>query len=211
MPPQRAAAKPQTVRGDIKVVFGGGASGAVEAATEPLCRVMEMAAEIWAAVRRSGVHPDDDVGNDILMKRLQGEYKDFAASYPIPFRWMVQAREYEPAAFEKYLRNHVAAMYRSRKEFMAAQGEYLVILYKIRHPRVGGRQLERYRKAIAKSLQTDDERFSAALEEAHKDVKRLDEKVDADRRQRIFAYLSRRKAEQRAATVKDLHSAVKHE
>lgn len=194
-------AKPKVVTGDVKVDLGGGATGTVGSAAETLERIMEMAAEIWAAVRRSGVPPDDDGGNDKLMERLQGEYRDFAVSYPIPFRWMVQAREYEPAAFEKYLRGHVKAMYKDRKEFMAAQGEYLVILYQTQHPRAGNRQLERYREAIAKSLQEDDEKFTAAREEAEEAVKRLDEKVDADRRQRMVAYLTRIKAEREAAAA----------
>lgn len=185
----RESAKPQVVTGNVRVDLGGGAAGTVGAAAETLARVLDMAAEIWAAVRRSGVGADDDEGNNALMKRLQAEYKDFAISYPIPFRWMVQAREYDARAFEKFLRDHVKVMYRDRKEFMAAQGEYLLLLYKTRHPRAGERQLARYREAVTKSLQEDDDTFTAAREEAEEAVKRLDEAVDLDRRQRIAAYL----------------------
>jgi hypothetical protein len=194
MSDSRKTAKPQVVTGDVKVDLGGGATGTVGSSTETLERIMEIAAEIWATVRHSGVAADDDGGNNALMERLQGEHKDFAISYPIPFRWMVQAREYEPQALEKFLREHVKAMYKDRKEFMAAQGEYLVILYKIRRPRAGARQLARYREAVTKSLQEDDDKFTAAREQAEVEVKRLDEEVDADRRQRIVAYLRRLKA-----------------
>jgi len=201
MPDSRKTAKPQVVTGDVKVGLGGGATGTVGSSTETLERIVEIAAEIWATVRHSGVAADDDEGNDALMKRLQGEYTDFAVSYPIPFRWMVQAREYEPQAFEKFLREHVKAMYKDRKEFMAAQGEYLVILYKIRRPRAGARQLARYREAVTKSLQEDDNKFTAAREQAEVEVKRLDEEVDADRRQRMVAYLRRLKASRSAAAA----------
>ena len=202
--------KPNIVTGDVQVDLGGGATGSVGAPTETLEKVMGIASSIWKAVRRSGVAAGDDAGNDALMKRLQGEYKEFATSYPIPFRWMVQAREYAPEPFEKYLREHVKGMYKDRKEFMAAQGEYLVLLYKHRHPRAGRRQLNRYRVAITKSLQEDDDKFTAAREEAEEAVKRLDEDVDADRRQRMVAYLQRLKATRAAGGAeepapKDLH------
>jgi hypothetical protein len=102
---------------------------------------------------------------------------------------MVQTREYAPAAFEEFLKNHVQMMYKDRKEFMKTQAEYLVILYKTRHPRASARQLTQYRDALQKSLQEDDEDFAKAREEAEEEVKRMDKDADDDRRQRIVAYL----------------------
>lgn len=198
--PKKKDARPGLVRGEVTVDLGGGATGTVSAPTRPLDAVMAVAAELWDAVRRAGVAPADAAGADALMARLQKEYHDFATSYPIPFRWMVQAREYEPRAFEKFLREHVKVMYKDRKEFMAAQGEYLVILYKTRHPRAGGGQLARYREAVAKSLQKDDEVFAAAREKADAEVKRLDAEVDAARRQRLAAHLRALKAADLSST-----------
>jgi hypothetical protein len=189
------AGKPNNIiTGDVKVDLGGGATGSVGAPTETLEKVMQLASSLWRAIQNSGVAAGDDQGNDALMQRLQGEYKDFATSYPIPFRWMVQAREYAPEPFEKYLRTHVKGMYKDRTEFMAAQGEYLVLLYKHRHPRAGPGQMRRYRTAITKSLQEDDDKFTAARGEAEEAVQLLDKSVDVDRRQRMVAYLLRLKA-----------------
>ena len=192
---RRAAASPQQVHGSVQVDLGGGASGRVGVQREALGRVMALAAKIWAEVRRSGVAPDDDAGNDALLAELRTAYKDFAVSYPVPFRWMVQAREYEPRAFESYLREHVKPMYADRKEFLAAQGAYLVQLYRARHPRAGSRQLGRYREAVEKSLAQDDEAFAAAHAEAEEEVRRMDAENDAERRQRLWAHLRRLKAE----------------
>lgn len=195
--PQRAA-----VTGDVKVDLGGGATGTVGATTETLARILEIASEIWAAVCSSGVPVADDKKCNELMRHLQGEYKDFATSYPIPLRWMVQAREYESKAFEKFLREHVKVVYKDRKEFMAAQAEYLVIMRRIRHPRASSRQqLARYRAVIMKNLKEDDDQFTAAQEEAKKTVKCLDERVDADRRERICAYLLRQRSASRRGAV----------
>ena len=107
---------------------------------------------------------------------------------------MVQAREYEPRAFEKYLRQHVRPMYKDRKEFSAAQAEYLVILYKVRNPRVSEKQLVRYRAAVAKSIQEDDDTFAKARKEAEETVRALDAEVDSARRQRMMEYLIRLKS-----------------
>jgi len=186
--------KKNVVMGDVKVDLGGGATGSVGAPTVALEKVMAIAASIWKKVGRSGVKASDDAGNDALMKTLQIEFKEFATSYPIPFRWMVQAREYAPEPFEKYLKEHVKAMYKDRSEFMASQGEYLVLLYKHRHPRAGGQQLERYRAAITKSLQDDDDQFTASREEAERAVEALDRKVNAERRKRMVEYLHQLKA-----------------
>jgi hypothetical protein len=190
---------PQQVHGSVEVDLGGGAAGSVGVQSAALEKVMGVAADIWAEVRRSGVAPDDDAGNDALLKRLQKAYKDFAVSYPVPFRWMVQAREYEPKAFEQYLRKDVQMMYKDRKAFLAAQGEYLVRLYKARNPRAGSRQLGRYREAVGKSLAQDDKAFTEAHAEAEEEVRRMDGEHDAERRQRLLAYLRRLKAERGAA------------
>jgi len=190
----------QRVRGEAKVDLGGGVVGSVQAAQKVSPeKVLAAAAEIWTKVGRSGVAADDNAGNDRLFDRLQKEHQEFATSYPIPFRWMVQAREYEPRAFEAFLQKHVKLMYKDRKEFFAAQGEYLVALYKLRNPRAGLRQITRYREAIRETLREDDKAFTEAREEAEAEVKRIDEQSDADRRVRLVQYLRRLKAKREAA------------
>ena len=170
-----------------RVDLGGGGTGDITTGTETVARVKELAEQIWKEVKRSGVPPDDDEGNDRLLTKLQKKHKDFAMSFPIAFRWMVEAREYNSAAFEKYLKNHVKAMYKDRGEFMEAQAEYLILLYKARRPRAGAKELQGYREMITKSLKKDDDTFTAAWEEAKEEVKRL----DAERRRRVMAFVAR--------------------
>lgn len=166
----------------------------VSAAQEvPADKIVEIARSIWREIRDSDVAADDDAGNDRLLKDLRERYPDFAVSFPVPFRWMVQAREFDAKAFETYLKTRVKGLYKDRKEFLAAQAEYLVLLYRARHPRIGPRQLARYREAVVKSLEEDDEAFVKAQKEAEEEVARLDGEVDKDRRQRVYDYLVREK------------------
>lgn len=181
--------KRNVVKGNVQVDLGNGLNGTVESSAKALDSIIEMAEEMWDTINTSGIKPNDDKNNNKLMEQLQEEYKDFTISYPIVFRWMIQAREYDSNAFRKFLQKHVKPMYKDRKEFMAAQGEYLIILYRVRHPRAGVRQIKRYREAITKSLQEDDDKFMAAKDEADEEVKRMDEENDKERRQRILQFL----------------------
>lgn len=187
------------VQSEVQVDLGGGAQASVEAGHASLDKILKEATEIWDEVRRSGVSAADDAGNDDLLKTLQATHKDFATSYPIPFRWMVQAREYDSKTFERWLKQHVKAMYKDRREFLDAQGEYLVSLYKTRNPRAPVSQVAKYAKAIKKTLAEDDETFTQARDQVEDEVEKLDAQNDADRRQRLVAYLRRVKAQRESA------------
>lgn len=195
----RAAMAAQRVQSEVQVDLGGGAQGSVESGQASLEQILKEATAIWGEVRRSGVDASDDDGNDQLLKTLQGDHKDFATSYPIPFRWMVQAREYDAGTFERWLKKSVKVMYKDRHEFLESQGEYLISLYRTRNPRAPASQVARYGQAIQKSLAEDDETFTQARDQVADEVEKLDAKNDADRRQRILAYLQRAKAERESA------------
>jgi hypothetical protein len=179
------------VMGNVRVELGAGVSGNVHASAAPLAEILETAAGIWEAVGRSGVAPDDDAGNDRLLRDLQRAHNEFAVSYPVPLRWMVQAREYDPRAFEAFLRQHVKAFYKDRSEFLDAQGEYLTLLFKNRNPQATSRQIRRYRADVQKSLKKEDEAFTDAWREAEAEVRRIDEEADSDRRRRLYYHCRR--------------------
>jgi hypothetical protein len=171
-----------------------GAAQATQAAeihvgAEALEKILEMANEIWGKVRGSGVSPDDDAGNDKLLRRLQGEHKDFALSYPLPFRWMVQARQYNENVFKGYLARSVKAMYKDKKEMLGAQADYLAALFKARSPRTPPKVLRTYKEKVLKDLVEEDTRFSSAVEEARAEVARVEAEAAAARRQRLCGYL----------------------
>jgi hypothetical protein len=182
---------PQTVSGSVQIDLGDGVTGSVEAPTASLQKVLDTANLIWKKVRRSNVPESDTAGSDALMLQLQTSHKEFATSYPIPLRWMVQAREYVPDVFEKFLKKCVKPMYKTRELFMAAQGEYLVLLYAHRNPRAKAGRLGRYRDSIVKTLRDDDDKFAEAQEEAKVEVLRVQKEVSAERRQRLVEYLKR--------------------
>jgi hypothetical protein len=186
--------EPSRIHNTVQVRFGGGGSGTISAAREaPLAQVVEEARGIWAEVRASGVPPDDNAGNDRLLERLRPRHQDFAVSFPVPFRWMVQMREFDARVFEGWVRKRTKLQYKDRKEFLSAQGEYLLALYRAKNPRAGSKRLARYRAAVQQSLEKDDKIFASAREEAEDEVRRLDKANDLDRRRRIKAFLLRQR------------------
>lgn len=160
----------------------------------PAEKLVEIAKTIWREVSLSGVAPADDDGNDRLLTELREKHPDFAVSFPLPLKCMVQMREFEPKAFETYLKTHVKAMYKDRKEFLASQAEYFILLYRAQRPRAGAREVARRREAVLASLEKDDEEFAQAREEAAAEVKRRDAEIDKERRERIYAYLIAQRA-----------------
>lgn len=167
----------------------------VEAAGNvPLEEVLGHARNLWREVLAADAPTADGGACDRLRERLGEAHADFAKSFPVVFRWMVDRRQFDEKAFERFLRGHVKTLYRDRHEFLAAQGEYLHLLYRALNPRAGSAQLSRYRDAVDKALKEEDESFARAREDADAEVERLDAEADRDRRQRLCEYLLRLRA-----------------
>lgn len=175
------------VYGEVDVEIGPGVHAAHQTSIPD---ILEMARKIWNEISRSRVAADDKAGNERLLKELQKKYSDFAVSCPIPLNWMVNARKYNAHAFEKFLKTDIKLLYKDRKMFLAAQGEYLVYLFKIENPRVGVKQINDYRRAIQKNLEKDSEIFIKAQEEASTEAQRTKDEADADRRRRLYDYIT---------------------
>jgi hypothetical protein len=145
--------------------------------------------EIWGAIRASGVAEGDEPGNDALLARLQASYHDFATSFPLVLRWMVQARQFDAKALRKYLYKHAAARLASRQEFLELQAEYLVLLYRERCPRARGPDIEKYRRNLVERLLAEDREFLAMHKQAEEQVARQEAQADQERRQGLLRYL----------------------
>lgn len=186
------AEKINRVYGEARVDLGAGVSGTVGTSQQATAEhLVALAKKIWKEVKASGAK--DDAGQDALLRQLQEKYKDFAISFPIPLRLMVQAHDFHAESFKKFLTTHVKSMYKDRMEFLEAQAEYMVLVFRARHPRAPPKAITRYREEIRKQLKADNEDFTQSQKEAEEEVRRLDAEVDAERRQRLFEFLRRQK------------------
>lgn len=187
----------QVVYGEVRGVAPALTDLGAEA-TRPVEEVVELAEEIFDAVQRAQVSgipsPGDREGGEALFERLRRQYHDFATSFPIAFRWMVQTGEYSSVAFARYLRHHVKLMYRDRGEFLDAQVEYLAMLYREKNPRATADQAARWRRTVAESLRRDDEDFARANEEAKAEAEECAREAARARRRRLYEFCRALKA-----------------
>lgn len=156
-----------------------------------LDEVLTIADRIW---RRAQAEPAD-ANPDELYKQYRKEFLEFSKSYPTVFQWMVRGRQYDREVFTQFLKTCVKPLYRDRKEFLAAQAEYLVIFYRKNHPKSTAKQIDMYRKAVLKSYEEEDNKFMAAKEKADEEVAQLKKAADLERRERLRQFLYQRRRE----------------
>lgn len=152
-------------------------------------QIVKIGKEIWAAIAASGVHLEDERGNEELLGQLQTEYKDFATSFPLVLRWAVQLRQFSPKAFHRYLLKHAATRLRNQRDFLELQAEYLVFLYREQHSHVDEQQVRLYRESVVNQLVKEEEQFEQIQEEVAREISQRDVAIDRDRRQRLYKAL----------------------
>jgi hypothetical protein len=156
---------------------------------------------IYKEIVAAKLRDDDTEGQEVLLKRIQDNHKDFNASFPLALRWTVQTKQYKRAALVRYIGYVKGKEWKDRKEFLRDQGEYLVFLYRELHPKYDTRQVVQYRQAITAQLIKEDDEFEEIKKEAEKELKQRNEEIDQERRRRLYEFLVRQKvaAEQAAA------------
>jgi hypothetical protein len=168
-------------------------------------QIVTLAKKIWRAVKDSKVAENDDKGNDALLEKLQAEHTDFNQSFPLVLRWMVQVRQFNAKALEKYLLKHATAKLDTREEFLQLQAEYLVLLYRETHAHPDEGYVRRYRESLVTQLLEEDKAFLELQKQAEADLAAQAQIIDADRRKKLYEYI----LAQKVAREKDVSPAQK--
>ena len=163
--------------------------------------IVAIANQIWKRVLEANLREDDTAGSDSLLGELQGEFKDFNASFPLVLRWMVQMRKYRAKAFEKYLLKHASAKLDTREAFLELQAEYLVLLYREEHPHPDENFVRRYRESVVQHLLDEDKTFMALQKQVEEDMEKIEAAVDQDRRQRLYEFILAQKVAREGASA----------
>lgn len=151
--------------------------------------LVALAAKIWGEVRNSGVLPNEEKENEALLARLQTEYKDFATSFPLVLRWMVQLRQFNKKALLAYLQKHATTRMNTREDFLRLQAEYVVLLHRHTHAHPDEAYVRRLRESLVDQLLREDKKFAEMQKQAEEETRRAEGLVDADRRERLYQYI----------------------
>jgi len=165
--------------------------------------IIAIAKRLWACVRESGISKDDEKGNDALMEDLRDrdEFRNFATSFPVVARWIVQARKFNVNALKAYLRKHASADLKSREAFLDLQAEYLVLIYKEEHVHADARKVKIYRDGIIKTLRQEDKVFMEVSKQVDDDLEAQKKLRDAEYRADILRWIKERRDMQTATRI----------
>jgi hypothetical protein len=169
----------------------------LEAPTRTLDDVAVEADKIFKEVKDSGATTPKDL--DTLFHKKQEEYKDFSTSFPIPFRCIVQLRQYHPAAFRKFLayykRQAAAAapgqlsVFPTRERFIEVQAEYVVFLYIEQTERCSPQAVNRYRDGVRKQLLEEDADFVKTFKEVDAEKEDIAKEAARLRREALLEHV----------------------
>jgi len=153
--------------------------------------IIEIAKKLWTRVQESGIDKDDEKGNDKLFADLRDndDFRDFASSFPVVMRWIVQARKFKVNALKGYLRKHANADLKTREAFLDLQAEYLVLIYKEEHTHADSRKVKIYRDGIIKTLRKEDKVFMEVTKQVDEDLEAENKKREAEYRADILRWI----------------------
>ncbi len=118
---------------------------------------------------------DDDRAKDAL-KRYAEKYHNFAYSYPIVFRYMIELNQYNSRALKSYLLYIQKHPWKNRNEFIESGADYHYALMRLAHPEKSIKYLKEQREEIRKSLHSD----AMVLENEEQNRKKIAEEEEAE-------------------------------
>jgi hypothetical protein len=125
--------------------------------------VLNEANIIWgkcrAAIGDRNIPFGDRDAAHTLMAEMRAQHKDFCMSYPVVLRYMCEMHLYHTKAFGKFLRRVEKNPWRSESEYLDAQADYVMLLYKHTNPRFNTREANNVRKNVRELLQKEHELF----------------------------------------------------
>lgn len=132
-------------------------------------QIVEEALQIWAKVRALTYEPASEQAAAHL-RRIHTEHSSFAKSYPIVLQYMVRGRQFRKRAFKRWLRYIVQNPWKDEEQYLEAQGEYVVYLYREENPRAGPDEARSVRENVVNNLKQEHITLKRAAEAAAKDV-----------------------------------------
>jgi hypothetical protein len=138
--------------------------------------IVNEAIEINKKLQQRKIAPGDLEAADKFLSEMRREHKQFADAYPIVLRYMCQMQQFHAKALRKYLLQIREHPWKGQNEYLDSQTNYVIILYKITHPRWNKTQVENLRKNVRKMLQDEHEEFTR-LADKYKDEVEHEETV----------------------------------
>lgn len=132
--------------------------------------VVNEATTIWRDVRKRKLRFGDEQATKAVMAEMQRKHPEFCKSYPIVNRYICEMQEYDAKAFRRWLMGIKSRPWKTEAEYLDAQAEYVVTLFRVKKPRSNATQISNLRTNIRALLQKEHDTFKRYAEEFNREV-----------------------------------------
>ena len=168
---------------EVNIVYGETAvqatTASVHGAHATVEEITEIGCKIWKEVRESKVAAGGAERSARLRARIREDYREFAESFPLVLRWIVEQQVFSKKALDRFLRLHATKKLDTREAFLELQAEYVVNCWREQNPRKGAKAVAAVRTRVVAMLLEEDKQFTEAAEAAKKEAEALKTKTRA--------------------------------
>ena len=129
-------------------------------------------------------------------KLIISEHRDFASIYAIVVRSIIYENIYYEDVMEKFVKNLTNHPWKNKEEFLDRQADYLVYLNRKVNPKMGAKDVAKYKDNIRKHLHEEDKKFMENAEIMQKEIDKELEVKAKDRQKRLISLLEKRHQEE---------------
>ena len=122
---------------------------------------------------------------ETLLRHFHEEHKEFARTFPIVLRYMVQLQRYSEKAFVRYVKRLKKHPYKTEEEYCRRQSEYIQYLHMELHPSSKKKENEKVRKDAYKLLLEELAAFKKAKKQADEKQQKNNKNNSIERRKEL--------------------------
>jgi hypothetical protein len=161
--------------------------------------------DIWADFKHRTRNDDvfSCMDSESQLSFYQKKHKEFATSFPIVLRYMIQMKQYSSKAFERHLKKLQAKPYRSESEYCERQADYVMYLYTELTQDHDDKKKKSIWRSAYKMLMDETAEFKKAHEQAKKNAEACGKSSLAEKRNELKTVLK-----QQLATPTDIAPSV---
>ncbi len=145
---------------------------------------------IWKDVRRRKLNVGKTDETTALLKEIQTKYRQFCTAYPIVVRYMCQMQEYDSQTFRLWLGKIQLHPWKTTEEYIDAQTDYVVRLFRSRKPRSNNTEVGNLRTNIKILLTQEHNAIKKSAEEGEATVTKNEKYLHDRNADELFEFAS---------------------
>jgi len=159
--------------------------------------------DVVERLRAAGLDPRDEERLATIEASLRKEHPEFSSQFPIVFKWIVQAGEFVPEVFRRWLiKTQTKKVWNTRGEWLESQAEYLTRLYKYRNPRASSKDVSAFTNTTIARLKKEESDHKRIVGEVQAEMEGEKKLALDGLRARLTSFCRHRTSEQLASHLR---------